>query len=71
MGYIVIKWIGTIASVIGAFLVANKIPFIGYLFFTIGSACWMYMGIKSKDSSLIVLNGVFLFANILGIINHV
>lgn len=64
-----VSWLGTVASIIGAFLVASKIVFIGYLLFIIGSASWLIVGTVRKDSSLIVLNFVFFLANILGIYN--
>ena len=63
------SWLGTLASIIGAFLVASQIIFIGYLAFIIGSASWLFVGFKRKDNSLIVLNGVFFLANLLGIYN--
>lgn len=66
-----IKWLGTIASIIGAFLVASKIAFLGYVFFSFGSLFWLYIGIKQKDYSLITLNGVFFSANMLGLFNYV
>jgi uncharacterized membrane protein YdbT with pleckstrin-like domain len=56
---------------VGAFLVASQIVFIGYLAFIIGSASWLFVGFKRKDNSLIVLNGVFFLANILGIYNAI
>ena len=62
-----ISWLGTLASIVGAFLVASQIVFIGYLAFIIGSASWLFVGFKRKDNSLIVLNGVFFLANIVGI----
>jgi uncharacterized membrane protein YdbT with pleckstrin-like domain len=64
-----ISWLGTMASIIGAFLVASQIVFVGYLAFIIGSASWLFVGFKRKDNSLIVLNGVFFLANMLGIYN--
>ena len=66
-----ISWLGTLASIIGAFLVASQIIFVGYICFIIGSASWLIVGFKRKDNSLIVLNGVFFLANILGIYNAI
>lgn len=66
-----VKWLGTIASIIGAFLVASKIAFIGYIFFSFGSLFWLSVGIKTRDYSLMTLNGVFFSANIIGMINYV
>ena len=64
-----ISWLGTVASIIGAFVVASKLFFIGYCFFMIGSVSWLIVGIVRKDKSLIVLNGTFFIANILGFFN--
>jgi hypothetical protein len=64
-----ISWLGTLSSIIGAFLVASQIVFVGYLAFIIGSLSWLIVGFIRKDNSLTVLNGVFFLANILGIYN--
>lgn len=62
-----IKWFGTLASIIGAFLVANAFGLIGYICFTFGSVSWLIVGIKEKDYSLIALNGTFFIANLMGL----
>ncbi len=64
-----IKWIGTITNIIGAFLVASQLFLLGYIMFAIGSISWLYIGCKAKDNALITLNGVFMLANILGLYN--
>jgi uncharacterized protein with PQ loop repeat len=64
-----ISWLGTIASIVGAFVVASKLFFVGYCFFMVGSVSWLIVGIVRKDKSLIVLNGTFFIANILGFFN--
>lgn len=66
-----VKWLGTVASIIGSFLVAGMLPQIGYIFFIVGSAAWLVAGIAEKDNALITLNLVFFIANIIGIINYV
>jgi hypothetical protein len=66
-----ISWLGTISSIIGAFVVASKLFLIGYCFFIVGSVSWLIVGIIRKDNSLIVLNGTFFLANILGLYNAV
>jgi hypothetical protein len=65
----IISWIGTLASIIGAFLVASQIVFVGYLAFIIGSASWLFVGVTRRDNSLITMNLVFFLANILGLYN--
>jgi hypothetical protein len=64
-----ISWLGTMASIIGAFIVASKLFFLGYCFFIIGSLSWLLVGFSRKDKSLITLNGTFFLANILGLYN--
>jgi hypothetical protein len=64
-----ISWLGTITSIIGAFLVASQIVLFGYCAFIIGSVSWLFVGFKRRDNSLIVLNGVFFLANLLGLYN--
>jgi hypothetical protein len=66
-----IKWFGTVTSIIGSFLVAGKMPEIGYIFFTLGSMSWLFVGVMTKDQALTTLNLVFFIANIFGIINYV
>jgi hypothetical protein len=64
-----IKWLGTLTSIIGSFLVANRVFLLGYTLFLIGSISWLVIGIKSKDKPLVLLNGVFFTANIMGFYN--
>ena len=65
-----ISWIGTVASIFGSFLVAFNLQRYGYPVFIIGSTSWLYVGIKQKDFALVTLNGVFFFANIIGLCNN-
>ena len=62
-----LSWFGTVASILGAFLMAFGIVLIGYIFFTLGSISWLIVGFKRKDNSLITLNGTFFLANIIGL----
>lgn len=64
-----ISWIGTLSSIIGAFIVASKLFLLGYCFFIVGSLSWLLVGYYRKDKSLITLNGTFFLANILGLYN--
>lgn len=64
-----IRWIGTLASIVGSFVVASKVFVLGYCLFMLGSVCWLWVGIRSRDVALCVLNGTFLCANILGLYN--
>jgi len=62
-----IGWIGTVASVIGSFVVAFQILILGYSFFLVGCICWLWVSIKTRNLSLGVLNGFFMCANIIGL----
>ena len=64
-----IKWLGTLASIAGSFVVASKIFLLGYCLFVVGSVSWLIAGIREREMPLIVLNGTFLCANILGLYN--
>ena len=66
-----IAWLGTMASIIGAFLMAFGIILAGYTCFTIGSISWLFVGIVRKDNSLITLNGTFFVANIIGLVRAI
>ena len=65
-----VSWFGTVASILGSFLVANKMFQIGYVLFTIGSLSWLLVAFVRKDKSLGVLNATFFVANLLGIYNN-
>jgi hypothetical protein len=62
-----IGWIGTVASVIGSFVVAFQVLVMGYILFLVGCVCWLWVATKSRNTSLGVLNGFFLVANIIGL----
>jgi uncharacterized membrane protein YccC len=63
--------IGTIAGIIGAFLVATKFGQYGYPFFFLSSICLLFSAIRLKQKNYIALQGVFLLANILGLVNYI
>lgn len=65
----VISWVGTVTSIIGAFLVAFKFIFVGYCFFIVGSFAWLTIGYITKNKPLIVLNATFFVANLIGLFN--
>ena len=62
-----ISWIGTIASVIGSFVVAFGAMLAGYSLFIVGSVSWLIVAAKRRDASLAVLNGFFFMANLIGL----
>lgn len=67
----IIETIGTVAGIIGAFLVATKFGQYGYPFFLISSVCLLISAVKLGQRNFIALQGVFLSANIVGFFNYV
>lgn len=63
----IVSWIGTVASIIGAYLVAMQFILIGYIAFSVGSITWLIVGIMRKDNALITMNGTFFIANMIGL----
>ena len=64
----VVSWIGTLSSVVGSFVVAFQIFVLGYTLFLVGCACWLWIAVKTRNHSLLVLNGFFMVANIIGLV---
>ena len=62
-----LAWFGTLASILGAFLMAFGIVFFAFICFTLGSGTWLIVGAVKQDKPLIVLNCFFLFANLIGL----
>lgn len=62
-----LAWLGTMASIIGAFLMAFGIVLLGYICFSLGSISWLIVAVYRKDNSLLILNGFFFVANIIGL----
>jgi len=66
----ILETLGTIAGIIGAFLVAFKLGQFGYPFFFASSLCLTVSAIKQKQKNFVALQGVFLLANIIGLANY-
>lgn len=64
------SWIGTINSIVGAFLVANSIFLIGYIIFATGTILWLIVAKMQHNLAMFFLEIVFLVANINGIVNN-
>ncbi len=64
-----VGWAGTLASIAGSFLVALQFMVVGYVCFLVGSIAWLVIGIHRGDRPLVVLNGAFLLANLIGFYN--
>ena len=64
----IFSWLGTINSVIGAFLVANGFFLIGYIIFASGAVLWLIVAKMLKNNAMLLLEFIFLIANINGIL---
>ena len=64
-----IKWIGTIAGIIGAGFLALNVQESGwgFTFFFVSSVAWAWVGIKTRDHALTALQSVFVLIDVLGI----
>jgi hypothetical protein len=63
------KWIGTIAGVAGATVIALNFGFViyGFYLYLISSVLWSVVGWMQREASLFVLQSAFTAINILGI----
>lgn len=66
-----LETLGTVAGIIGAFLVATKYGQYGYPFFLVSSIALLISAIRFNQRNFIALQGVFLLANIIGAFNYV
>ena len=64
-----IEFLGVVCGIIGAFLVANGLMTFGYPLFTLSSACLLFTAFKQQNKNLMLLQFVFLCANINGLVN--
>ena len=64
-----LKWLGTVTGVLGALVLALNIPVSGWgwVLFTISSISWTVAGLVLRDMSLAVLQGAFVFVDLLGV----
>jgi hypothetical protein len=63
-------WIGTAASIAGAFMVAFGFTVLGYSSFLIGAGAWLLVAFRQRDKALGVLNATFFCANIIGLVRN-
>lgn len=62
--------ISTITGIVGAFLLANKVFLIGYIFFLVGSICAVLVTYK-KDRILSYQFMFYTLCNVLGLYNNI
>lgn len=67
----VIEFIGVFAGITGSFLVARGFLAVGFCLFLLSSLCLVYSAIKQRNWNLTLLQGAFLFSNVLGVSNYV
>lgn len=66
----ILEMLGTLSGVLGAFLVAVKLAVWGYPFFLVSSVALTYTAWKYRQKNLLILQGVFLLVNVLGLFNY-
>ena len=65
-----LETLGTLAGIVGAFLVAVKLGNLGYPFFFVSSLCLMISAIAQKQKNFIALQSTFFVANVIGLFNY-
>ena len=67
----VLKWLGAIAGITGAVLIAlnigGTIVGIGFMFFAVSALSWVIAGWRMGEMSLVAMHGVFLAINPVGV----
>jgi len=65
-----LKWLGTVAGILGALLIAANILISGWGFvlFLVSSLSWTAAGLVMRDRPLVALNATFTAINVLGIV---
>ena len=65
------KWLGTVAGIVGALLVAlnigGTIVGVGFIFFAVSATAWVIAGWRMGQPSLVAMPGGFLASNIVGV----
>jgi ABC-type Mn2+/Zn2+ transport system permease subunit len=67
----IIEGVGVACGITGSFLVARGMLSIGFCLFLVSSVCLVYSAVKQKNWNLTLLQGAFLFSNVLGVSNYV
>ena len=66
-----IEFFGVACGISGSFLVARGFLDIGFCIFLLSSLSLGFSAIKQKNWNLTLLQGAFLFSNLLGVLNYV
>ncbi len=63
-----LEFLGVVCGIAGSFLVANGLMQYGFPLFAFSSVCLLITAYKQRNKNLMLLQGVFLCANINGLI---
>jgi hypothetical protein len=63
----ILKWVATVILIAGSFVNAMGFYPLGPVLLILGGAIWFAVSIMWREPSLIVTNGVMLFAGIFGL----
>ena len=64
----ILKWVATVILIAGAFVNSLGYYPLGPVLFIIGGSFWLTVAVMWREPSLIVTNGVMLFAGVLGLV---
>jgi len=64
-----LSWFGTGASILGSFAVAGHLFVVGYVAFLLGCFALLGVFLRDRNWSMIVLQGFFMVANVIGLYN--
>lgn len=67
----VVESVGVFCGITGSFLVARSFLAVGFVLFLVSSLCLAYTAVVQKNWNLTLLQGAFLFSNVLGVSNYV
>ena len=68
--YKILETIGTVCGIAGALLVASKMGAFGYPLFLISSCALFIAAVGQRQRNFIMLQGVYLVTNMLGLYNY-
>ena len=64
----ILKWIATAILIMGAFVNSLGYYPAGPILFIVGGSLWLTVSVMWREPSLIVTNGVMLFAGVIGLV---
>jgi hypothetical protein len=64
----IIELIGTLLTVIGFYLISEQAYLAGFAISMLGSFFWLVWSVESKAHGIFVINAIFVFVNLNGIL---